>query len=64
MLRLSKAVSVFVERPTDQTNVTVKQRFPRWMQAQGRSLDTAGGFKNTSGPVGIPLKRGATGARQ
>ena len=32
--------------------------FFRWVWAPGRSLDTPGGSKNTSGPVDILLKKG------
>ena len=32
--------------------------FLRWVWAQGRSPDIPGDSKNTSGLVGIPLKRG------
>ena len=31
-------------------------------QAQGHGPDMPGSSKNASGPVGIPLKRGASGA--
>ena len=30
--------------------------FFKWVQTQGRCTDMPGGSKNTSGPVGIPLK--------
>ena len=39
-------------------------RLFRWLQAQGRSEDTSDSSKNASAHVGIPLKRGALGARQ
>ena len=32
-----------------------------WVLEQGRGPDTPGSFKNSSGPVSIPLKRGASG---
>ena len=34
------------------------------VRAQDRSLDTLGGSRNASDPVGILLKRGASGAKQ
>ena len=36
----------------------------RWARAQGRSSDAPGIPKNVSGPVGILLKRCASGARR
>ena len=45
-------VLIFDERPKSAT----QSRFFRWVQVQGRGLDTSGGSKNASGPVGIPLK--------
>ena len=38
--------------------------FFKVVQAQGQSPDASGIPKNASGPIGIPLKRGASGARQ
>ncbi len=38
--------------------------FLRWVREQGRSPDSPGDSKNASGPVGIPLKKGASGDRQ
>ena len=34
--------------------------FLRWVRAQGRSPDAPSIHKNVSGPVGIPLKMGAS----
>ena len=53
---------VFVFHPTKRTSMA--QGFYRWVRRQGRSPDTLGIPKNASGPVGIPLKRAASGARQ
>ena len=52
---------VFVLRPTYWTSMT-QGLFLRWVQAQGRSPHAPGISKNASDPVGIPLKRGASGA--
>ena len=52
--------AIFDERPTRWTSVA--QGLFRWFRAQDRGPDTPGGSKNASGPIGIPLKRGALGA--
>ena len=54
--------AVFVLGPTNWTSMA--PGFLRWVRAQGRSPNAPGIPKNPSGPVGIPLKRGASGARQ
>ena len=38
--------------------------FLRWVRSQGRSPHASGKAQNTFGPVGIPLIRGSSGARQ
>ena len=38
--------------------------FFRWFRAQGRNPDTPGGSKNATDTVGIPKKRGTSGARR
>ena len=48
---------VFVIRPTKRTSLA--QGLFRWVLAQGRSPHASGSPQNTSGPVGIPLKKGA-----
>ena len=54
--------ALFVDRPTNRTSVA--QGLLRWVWTQCRRLDTPGGSKNVSDPVGISLKRGATGAKR
>ena len=54
--------TVFVFQPTNQ--MSMAQAFLRWVQAQGRTPHAPGILKNIMGPVGIPLKRGASGTRQ
>ena len=54
---------VFVGHPTNQTSVA-QGLFLRWVRVQSCSPDAPGIPKNASGTVGIPLKRGASGARQ
>ena len=54
--------AIFDERPTRQTSAA-KCLFFRWVWAQDRGPDASGGSKNASVPVGILLKRGASGAR-
>ena len=49
--------------PSHQTECGTRP-FLRWVQVQSRSPDAPGGFKNVSGPVGIPLKRITSGARR
>ena len=44
-------------RTPNQTGKCRSRPFLRWVQAQGRNLDTPGIPKNASDPVGIPLKR-------
>ena len=51
--------SVFVIRPTDRTSVA--QVLFRWVQTQGSSPDTPGGYKNASSSVDIHLKIGRLG---
>ena len=51
-------------RSPDQTGEFGKRPFLSWVRALGSIAETPSGCKNTSGPVGIPLKRGASGPRQ
>ena len=46
-----------------QTGESDTKLFLRWVQAQSPSQDTPGDSKNSSGLIGIPLKRGVSGAR-
>ena len=54
--------TVFVFQLTNRMNMA--QAFLRLVRALGHSPHVPGILKNTSGPVGIPLKRGASDARQ
>ena len=56
------SVLIFDERSTRRTRVA-QGHFFRWVQAQDCGRGTPSGSKNASGPVGIPLKRGASGTR-
>ena len=53
---------VFVARSTKRTSVA--QGLLRWVRRQDRCPDSAGIPQNASGPISIPLKRGASGARR
>ena len=48
--------------PSHQPDEYGKRLFLGWGQAQGRSPHAPGISKNASDPVGIPLKKGASGA--
>ena len=50
--------------PSHQPDECGTRTFFRWVRAQGRSPDTPGISKNASAPVGIPLKRSASGTRR
>ena len=54
--------AIFVDHPTKRASVA--QGLFMVGPTQSRSPHAPGGPKNASGPVGIPLKRGASGARQ
>ena len=51
--------SVFVVRLTNR--MSVAQGVFRWVRTQGRNPDTPGAPQNTSGSVGIPLKKDPSG---
>ena len=57
VLSIDLSILTFDECPTKWTNVA-QGLFFKWIRAQARGPDTFGGSKNTSGPVGIPLKKG------
>ena len=48
----------YLSRSLPNERIWHKPFFLRWVQAQASNPDTPGGYKNASGPVGIPLKGG------
>ena len=59
---LTNSISIY-RKPHQTSEYGTRSSF-KLVQVQGRSPDTPGKHKNASGPIGIPLKWGASGAKR
>ena len=61
VLLLTEILQNGICRPSHQPDECGTRPFLKWVWAQGHSPDAPDIPKNASGPVGIPLKSGASG---